>query len=128
MEIGFIVNQITSLIGLILLPVWIYLVFVTLKKKSNIFHDQMKPELAERRLRRLKAFLLVAGISLAAFIANLVLYFAIGDPSGEEDEPAVVFFIAVFSYVLFNIGAIGGLVIFLKGREKPLQYDQQRPT
>ncbi len=78
----------------------------------------MEPELAERRLRRLKKFLLVAGISVAAFIVNLALYAAIGDPPQGGDEPPVVFFIAVFSYVLFDIGAIGGLVIFLKVRRK----------
>ena len=95
------------------------MVFVTLKKKTGVFHDRMEPELAERRLKRLKKFLLVAGISMAAFVATLGLYFAVGDPYAEADEPAVVFFSASFCYVLFHIGAIGSLVVFLKGRRKP---------
>jgi len=66
------------IIAVILLAVWIYLVYVTLIKKTDLFHDQMEPELAERRLRRLKKFLLVAGISVAAVIPT-TLYAAIVD-------------------------------------------------
>ena len=99
------------------LVAWIYLVYVTLKKKANLFHDHMEPELAERRLRRLIYFLLVAGISVAAFIAT-ILYAVIADPPEEAAASGVVFFILVFSVVLFHIGTIGGWVIFLKGRRK----------
>ena len=105
--------------GLILsaipLAAWIYLVYVTLKKKTNLFHDQMEPELAERRLRKLKKFLLVPGISLAASIA-VVLYAVIADPSEESAAGGVVFFILLFSVGLFLIGTIGGWVIYLKGQ------------
>ncbi len=107
--------QIQSLIGVILLATWIYLVYVTLKKKTNLFHEQMELELAERRLRRLRKFLLVAGISVAVFIP-VTLYAAIVAPSEEGTASAVVFSILVFCSVLFPIGTIGGLVIFLKGR------------
>ena len=99
-----------------LLAAWIYLVFMTLKKKTNLFHDHMEPELAERRLKRLRKFLLAAGVSVAAFIP-VTLYAAIVDPSEEGTAFAVVFSILVFCALLFHIGAIGGLVIFLKGRE-----------
>ena len=77
----------------------------------------MEPELAERRLRRLKKFLIVGGISVAAVIP-VTLYAAIVDPSEEGAAFAVVFSILVFCYVLFHIGTIGGLVIFLKGRRE----------
>ncbi len=101
----------------ILVGAWIYLVWMVWKRKTKIFHDQMEPELAERRLKRLKAFLLVAGISFAAFWVNIILMIAIFRPSAEEEE-AVFFFIALFSVVVFIIATIGGLVIFLKGRRK----------
>ncbi len=100
-----------------LIVAWIYMVYVTLKKKTNIFHDQMEPELAERRLRRLKKFLLVAGISLAAFIP-VTLYAAIVAPSEGEAAFAIVFSVLVICAVLFHIGAVGGLVVFLRGRRK----------
>ena len=98
------------------LGVWIYLVWMVRKKKISLFRDQMEQKLAERRYRMLKAFLLVAGISLAAFIVNLVLHIAIFGPT--EEEGAVMFYIALFSHGTFIIATIGGLVIFLKGRRK----------
>ncbi len=112
-----------------LIVVWIYLVFMVRKKKTNIFHDQMEPKLAERRLKRLKTFLRVAGISFAVFIISAVLHNAIyglfihffGEDFWERnvggDEP-VFFTIALLSLVPFAVGTIGGLVIFLKGRRK----------
>ena len=76
----------------------------------------MEPKLAERRLKMLKVFLLVAGISFAVFIVGGVMHNVLYALSGIEEE--VFFFIALFSLVPFFIGTIGGLVIFLKGRRK----------
>jgi hypothetical protein len=77
----------------------------------------MEPKLAERRLKRLKKFLLVATISFAVFWVNIILMFAIFRPSSEEEE-AVFFVIGLISAVVFIIATIYGLVIFLKGRRK----------
>jgi len=68
----------------------------------------------------MKTFLLVAGISLGAFIISVFLHNAI---SGLFDiEEPVFFFIAVFVAPLgFAVGLIGSLVMFLKGLfSKPL--------
>ncbi len=101
------------------LAVWIYLVWVVRKKKTNLFHDQMEPKLAERRYKMLKVLLRVAGISFAmfwvAFILQVVLVVIFDQP---EEEGPVVFFIAFFSVGVFIIATIGGLIIFLKGRRK----------
>ncbi len=101
------------------LAVWIYLVWMVRKKKTNLFRDQMEPKLAERPLKRLKAFLRVTGISFAmywvAFILQVVLVVIFDQP---EEEGPVVFFIAFISVGVFVIATIGGLVIFLKGRRK----------
>ena len=99
-----------------LVGVWIYLVWMVRKKKAKIFHDQMEPKLAERRLKRLKVFLLVAGISLAVGIVGVILHNAIYGLSGVE-EP-VFFVIALVGLYVFVIATIGGLVIFIKGRRK----------
>jgi len=104
------------IVAMLLVGVWIYLVWMVRKKKTNIFHDQMEPELAERRLKMLKAFLLVAGISFAVFIVGVILHNVLYALSGIEEH--VFFFIALFSPVPFLIGTIGGLVIFLKGRRE----------
>jgi len=102
--------------GVILVGVWIFLVWMVWKKKTNIFHDNpFEPKLAERRYKMLKTFLLVAGISLAVCI-GLTLQIAIFRP--PEEEGSVFFYVAFFSVLLFVIGTIGGLVIFLKGRRK----------
>jgi len=106
----------TSLTFLIPLPVWIYLVWMVRKKKTNLFRDQMEPKLAERRYKRLKAFLLVAGISLAVGIVGVILHNALYGLA-EIEEP-VSFIIALVALWVFIIATIGGLVIFLKGRRK----------
>ena len=99
------------------LAVWIYLVWMVRKKKTNIFHDQMEPKLAERRLKRLKAFLLVAGISFAVFIVGVILHGVLGALL-EIEEELVSFFIALSALYVFIIATIGCLVIFFKGRRK----------
>jgi hypothetical protein len=94
---------------------WIYLVWMVWKKKTNIFHDQMEPKPAESLLKRLKIFLLVGGMSFAMFWLNIL----VGIFDEPEEEGPVVFLIAFFFAVLFVIAAIGGLVTFLNGRQKP---------
>ena len=107
---------IPTILGVALIGVWIYLVYMVRKKKANLFHDQVEPEIAERRLKKLKTFLLVAGISLAVGIVCVVVHNAIYGLSGVE-EP-VFFVIALVGLWAFLIATIGGLVIFFKGRRK----------
>ncbi len=102
--------------AIILMGVWIYLVWVVRKKKTKVFHDQMDPKLAERRYKRLKTFLLVAGISLAGGITGVVGHNAVYALT-EIEEP-VFFSIAIAALLVFIIATIGGLVMFLKGRQK----------
>jgi hypothetical protein len=64
----------------------------------------------------LKAFLLVAGISFAAFIVGGVLHNALS-ALFEIEEP-ISFFIALLSLAAFTMATIGGLVMFLKGRRE----------
>ncbi len=109
----YLVNLLTTWIPL---GVWIYLVWMVRKKKTNLFHDQVEPKLAERRLKMLKAFLLVAGISFAVAIVGVILHNALYGLA-EIEEP-VSFVIALVGLWAFFIATIGGLVIFLKGRRK----------
>jgi len=93
---------------------------------SYLFYDRVEPGLGEKGLKKLKTFLLVAGISLGAFIISVFLHNAIyglfihyfgadfWDRIGIADEP-VFFFIALLSVVAFAVGVIGSLVIFFKG-------------
>lgn len=93
---------------------------------SYLFYGRVKPKLDEGRLKMLKIFLLVAGISLGAFIISVFLHDAIyglfihflGEDFWERigigDEP-VFFIIALLSVVAFAVGLIGSLVMFIKG-------------
>ncbi len=93
---------------------------------SYLFYDRVKPKLEARGLKMLKTFLLVAGISLAAFIISVFLHNAIyglfihflgadfWDRVGLGDEP-VFFFIALISALSFAVGIVGSLVLFIKG-------------
>jgi len=81
---------------------------------SYLFYDRVKPKLDEGRLRMLKIFLLIAGISLGAFIISVFLHNALS-ALFDIEEP-VFFVIAVFiSPLAFAVGLIGSLVMFIKG-------------
>jgi hypothetical protein len=105
------------LVGIAPIVVWISLVWMVRKEKTKIFHDQMEPELAERRLRRLKIFLRVGGISFVAGIVGVIGHNVIYGLT--EVEESVFFTIALLGLFVFFISTIGGLVIFLIGRRKP---------
>jgi hypothetical protein len=77
----------------------------------------MEPELAERRLRRLKIFLRVGGISFVVGIVGVIGHNVIYGLT--EVEESVFFTIALLGLFVFFISTIGGLVIFLIGRRKP---------
>ena len=105
------------LIGVVLIGVCIYLVFMVRKKKTSLFHDQVEPKIAERRLKMLKVFLLVGGISFVVFIVGTILHGVLGALL-EIEEELVSFYIAISALYVFIIATIGCLVIFLKGRRK----------
>jgi hypothetical protein len=102
--------------GLAFLLVSIYLVCMVRKKKERIFHDQMEPKLAEKRLKILKLFLRVAGISLVVGIVGTILHNVLYGML--EKEELISFGIGIFSLFVFIITTIGGLVIFLIGQWK----------
>lgn len=99
-----------------LLGAWIYFVRMVWKKGTSLFHEEMKPELAERRLKRLKIFLVVAGTSLAASIVGFAVYIVLSEQYRIDDSAS--FSIGLFGIMAFIIAAIGSLVIFLIGRRK----------
>ena len=95
------------------LVAWILVVWMVWKKKTSIFRDQMEPRSAEKRLKLLKASLLVAGISLVVGIVSFIVGVII---LGYEEE-ATIFYICLSSVLLFIIGNVSVLVIYLTGRQ-----------
>jgi uncharacterized membrane protein len=108
-----------------LIAVWIYLAWMVWKKKTQIFHDQMEPKSAERRLKWLKASLLVAAIFLVGGIVGAVVNQAL---YATEVEDAVTFFFAFVGVCVFILATSSGLVIFLKGRRKTTKGDAEIST
>ena len=93
---------------------------------SYLFYDRVKPKADAGKLKMLRIFLLVAGISLGVFIISVFLHnviYGLGElwfgegfweRVGLGDEP-VFFFIALLSVVGLAVGLIGSLVMFVKG-------------
>ena len=96
------------LIAAILLVVWIYLIFIIRKRGTGLFDDEVEPEIAARRYKILKIFLLGAGTSLAVSVFGIILHNVLEEP--------VTFFIGFVPLCLFIIATVGGLFIFLTGR------------
>jgi len=81
---------------------------------SYLFYDRAEPKLDERWLKMLKKFLLIAGISLGAFIISVFLHNALSGLFGVE-EPVFFVIAVIISPLALAVGLIGSLVIFLKG-------------
>jgi len=114
-----------DLIAGALIVVSIYLAWMVWKKKTQIFHDQMEPKLAERRLRMMKVSLLVAAIFLLGGIVGAVVNQAL---YATEVEDAVTFFFAFVGLCVFILATSSSLVIFLKGRRKTTKGDTEIST
>lgn len=81
---------------------------------SYLYYDQVEPKMEARRLKMLRTFLLITGISLGIFIVSVFLHNALSGLFGIE-EP-VFFSIAVFvSPLALAVGIIGSLVLFITG-------------
>ena len=93
---------------------------------SYLFYDRVEPKLAEGRLKMLRVFVLITGISFGAFIVSVFLHNAIyglfihffgadfWERVGLGDEP-VFFFVAMASALSLAVGIVGILVLFIKG-------------
>lgn len=116
--LGMVVTIFNPLIsGALAVGVWIYLLRVVLKQKKSVFNDPMTPSLTEWHFNWLKTFLMVAGISFLVFIV-----FAITHNVLEEEVFSLL--IALVALWVLVLSTTGGLVMFLRGRQK----QQQRNT
>ncbi|MCX6012740.1 MAG: hypothetical protein NTV30_04900 [Chloroflexi bacterium] len=104
------------LFGYILIGVWIYMVLVLWKKKASLFHDKVEPNSAERLYKILKAFLLIAGVSLAVSVIAIVLHNGLS--ALNETDESISFYTGLVALGVFMIATICGLVIFLIGSRK----------
>ena len=81
---------------------------------SYLYYDRAEPKIPGRRLKMLKTFLLLIGISAGVFIISVFLHNALY-ALFDFEEP-VFFTIAVFLAPLaFVVGFVGSLVVFIMG-------------
>jgi hypothetical protein len=104
--------------GMILaLAFWIYL-GVMFWKRKRVFYEDIEPELAKKQLKRLKVLIIASGISFTVAIVGIIMH---NVRSGlSETEESLYFFIGIVALYLFFLVSGGGLVIFIKGRRKPI--------
>lgn len=104
--------------GILAIVVWIYLIRMVHKQKDGVFNDQMVSKISEWHLKRLKALLIVAGFSFLVFIVSAIVHNVLHGL--YENEESVFFIIALVALLVFIVTTAGGLVIFLKGRQKAI--------
>ena len=110
--LGVVVTLFNPLIsGILAVGVWIYLLGVVRKQKKSVFNDQMTPSLTEWHYNWLKTLLIIAGVSILVFIV-----FAITHNVLEEEFFSL--FIALMALWVLVISTTGGLIMFLRGRQK----------
>lgn len=103
-------------IGMILaLAFWIYLLAM-LRKEKHVSDDKMEPKFTVKHLKRLKAFLTVGGLSLPIAIAGIVIDNMKSNTT--ETEESFYYLIGIIALYIFMIASAGGMVIYLKGKQK----------
>ena len=117
---------IAAVVGLALIGFWVYLVWMVRKKRIEIFPDRMEPELAEKRYKRLKLLLLVAGIALVVGIAGVIVYNVLYGVSDIEEPVSFIF--GFVGLLLFVFATIGSLAVFVIGRRKSIESNTETST
>ena len=117
--LGIAVTFFNPLISLILaIGAWIYLVRMVRKQKYSVFNEQMEPKISERFLKRVNTFLIVAGFSFIVFIFGAIVHNLFHGLS--EIERTGSFFTTLVALWVFVVATAGGMVIFLKERQKTI--------
>jgi hydrogenase-4 membrane subunit HyfE len=109
-----VVNPLIS--GICAVVVWVYLVRIAWKQQNTASNDQIEQEMTNRHLKRVKALLIVAGISFLVFIVGSIAHNALHGLS--EINVTVTFFVALVALLVFIAATAGGMVIFLKARKE----------
>ena len=105
-----------GLVGVALISVRIFLLWMVQSRKAINIFEHMEPESAQTLLKRLKVLMFISGISLATGIIGTILHNALYGIS-EIEEP-VTFFIAIVGLFLFVIITVVSLVVFLIGKRR----------
>lgn len=112
--LGTVVMLFMAPIGMFLsLAFWIYL-GVLFWKRKRVFHEEIEPQLAKNKLKRLS---IVAGISFFIAVVGIVTHNV--QSNLLETKESLYFFIGIIASYIFILTSIVSLLIFLKARQKP---------
>ncbi len=100
-------DTIQVLAGLFLSAGLVYLI-------SYLYYDRAQPRMSERLLKLLKRFLLLAALSVGAFIICVFLHNMLSGLFGVE-EPVFFTLAVIVSPLALAVGLIGSLVVFVMG-------------
>ncbi|MCK4273533.1 MAG: hypothetical protein KAW90_01480 [Dehalococcoidales bacterium] len=81
---------------------------------SYLFYDRAEPKMTEKRLKLLKKFFWVVGMSVGAFIISVFLHNALSGLFGVE-EPVFFIIAVILAPLALVVGLIGSLVLFIIG-------------
>jgi hypothetical protein len=101
------VKTVQVLAGLFLSAGLVYLL-------SYIYYDRAEPKMNSKLTKLLKTFLLISGLSVAAFIVSVFLHNALG-ALFDIEEPVFFILAVIISPAALAAGLIGSLVLFIMG-------------
>jgi hypothetical protein len=81
---------------------------------TYLFYDRAQPKMTPGRLKMLKTYLLIIGISVGVFIIGVFLHNAIYALFNVE-EPVFFIIAVIVSPLALVVGLIGSLVVFIMG-------------
>jgi hypothetical protein len=81
---------------------------------SYLYYDRAEPKMGGKSLKLLKTFLLIAGLSIGAFIISVFLHNALSALFGIE-EPVFFVIAVIISPAALAAGIIGSLVMVIMG-------------
>jgi hypothetical protein len=104
--------------GVLAIPTWIYLVLSVRKQQDKSSHGQveLQPMFFEKQWKIFKTFMLTAGITFLVALAGILLHNF--GPDLLDINESISFFIGVGALYVFIFATAGGLILFLKARQK----------
>ncbi len=81
---------------------------------SYLYYDRVEPKLGIRRLKMLKVFLIIAGISAALFILGVFLH-NVFSALFRVEEPFFFIIAVIIAPLGLIVGIIGSMVVFFQG-------------
>jgi hypothetical protein len=101
--------------GMLLIPVWIYMAIMAWKRGKGIFGNQLEAGLARKYLKYMKMLLLIAGVACVLALVGIFMHNLHSAQYGEEE--LIFFLLGISGLYVFMFATEISLIIFLRGRK-----------